>query len=330
MERFGKVIVPCQEIEVAQYHGALQSAGLLQPGQTVPLSDLGADITGTLADDGALSGYDDGLSTFDNLPVTYLGRGSATPGAETLGSSVALGPAVPLVVFEVADQVYFHFPEANPTVSDAVLLTLDLKPTVAKVFTPICFASGTLIRTPRGELPVEQIRAGDRVLDWFDREHDVLWCGGKRLRLPAAPEYDKWRPVRIAAGAFGAGTPHIDTWVSQQHRIYFEGLRVTLFCGKEATLAPAKLLVNGHSICLDRACQEVEYWHILCQQHVILTANGMPAESLLAVANPANKDHRAVYAELRHLFGEEASPMQMAAPEVTPRAARVLAGLRAY
>lgn len=323
--------MPSQTIETAQYHGSLQAVALLQAGQTVLLSDLGSETAGTLVDDtGVLSGYDDGLSTFDGAPVTYLGSGTATPGAEALGGSVALGPAVPVVVFEAADQVHFHFPQAKPDPAGAVLLTLDLEPAAAKVFTPVCFASGTAIRTPNGDMPVEMIQPGDRVLDWFDQEHEVLWCRGKRLRLPNAADYDKWRPVRIAAGAFGAGKPHVDTWVSQQHRIYLEGLRVTLFCGEKAALAPAKLLINGHTVSLDRERREVEYWHILCRTHVILAANGMPAESLLTVADPANAEHREIFSELRHLFGEDASPMQMAVSEVTPQAARVLAGLRAY
>lgn len=319
------------QILVTPYNGSVLAANLLSPNQTLALNSFGTAETGTLSDDdGVLSDYDDGLSTYNGHPINYLGTGTATPGVDVLGATVATGAAVPLVVFEANGSIYFHFPQGEPNLLGSVALVVDLDPVSSTIFTPVCFAAGTVIGMVGFDRPVERIKAGDKVLDWFGEEHEVLWCGRKRLRLPSAAAYDKWRPVRIAAGAFGAGKPDADTWVSQQHRIYFDGLRVTLFCGEEAALAPAKQLINGQTVCLDHERREVEYWHILCRNHVILTANGMPAESLLTVADPANGEHRAIFDEMRELFGGTGCPMQMAVPEATPQAARVLAGLRAY
>ena len=70
----------------------------------------------------------------------------------------------------------------------------------------ICFTPGTRIRTADGEVPVEEIREGDRVQTVDDGCQEVLWIGQRRItgaRLFAMPEL---RPVRIRAGAWH-GTP---------------------------------------------------------------------------------------------------------------------------
>ena len=45
-------------------------------------------------------------------------------------------------------------------------------------------------------------------------------------------------------------------------------------------MAPAKALV-GPGVIIDTGARSVHYFHILCDRHVVLVANGLPAESLL-------------------------------------------------
>lgn len=317
------------EISVSPYHGSVVTTELLSSKQTLVLNDFGPRETGTLSDDdGVLSDQDDGLSTFNGHPINYLGSGTATPGVDLAGATVPLGASKSVIVFEANGSIYFHFPDGEPNLLGAVALVVDIKPVSSTVFTPVCFAAGTAIRTVTGDMPVENLRAGDTVLDWFGVAHEVVWAGAKRLPLPAGSRFDKWRPVRIAAGAFREGRPERDTWVSQQHRIYVDGLPVAMLCGEDAALAPARKLLNGSTICLEREWAEVEYWHILCARHVILVANGMPAESLLAEADPANPEHRDLFDELRGLLGWDAPPMQLAVPEMPGYAAYGVAQLR--
>ncbi|MBE7204062.1 MAG: Hint domain-containing protein, partial [Parafilimonas terrae] len=69
----------------------------------------------------------------------------------------------------------------------------------------VCFTTGTLIRTARGEVAVEDLRVGDRAVTASGALRPVVWIGHRRLEAdgPALPA--SRQPVRIRAGAFGPG-----------------------------------------------------------------------------------------------------------------------------
>lgn len=142
---------------------------------------------------------------------------------------------------------------------------------------PVCFAPGTRILTTRGEVPVEELQAGDLVhTTWPSvQARPVVWIGQQRHRI-ANPTH---RPVRIAAGALGAGQPHQDLVVSPGHALAIDGW-----------LVRAELLVNGASITRDEGVEEITWYHVELDAHAILFAEGVPAESYLDTGN-------------RHLFG---------------------------
>ncbi len=83
----------------------------------------------------------------------------------------------------------------------------------------VCFLRGTLIETDQGPVAVEDLRAGMQVVSYDG--------GTKKLRLAlsrviSAKEYEQnpnFHPVRIMAGALGAGLPKRDLLVSRQHRM---------------------------------------------------------------------------------------------------------------
>ncbi len=106
--------------------------------------------------------------------------------------------------------------------------------------TMTCFVTGTLIRTARGEIAVENLRIGDLVVTTEGRERPIVWIGHREIDCTArATPRDAW-PVRIAAGAFGEKRPARDLYVSPGH-----GLCVD--CVGEA-LIHAQSLVNGATI----------------------------------------------------------------------------------
>ena len=72
----------------------------------------------------------------------------------------------------------------------------------------VCFVTGTRIRTERGEVAVEDIGAGDRVVtleDGAEVLRPVTWVGHRRLDVAAHPRPELAAPVRIRTGAFGEG-----------------------------------------------------------------------------------------------------------------------------
>lgn len=135
--------------------------------------------------------------------------------------------------------------------------------------TPVCFVRGTRIRTPEGEVPIEDLKVGQLVLTASGETQPVQWIGRRRIdcRRHAAPKR-AW-PVRIRAGAFGPRQPYRDLVVSPQHALFAEGV-----------LVPVKYLINGLNV-VQQPVAKVDYWHIELPRHDIVLADGMPAESYL-------------------------------------------------
>jgi hypothetical protein len=141
-------------------------------------------------------------------------------------------------------------------------------------FNPPCFVAGTRIATARGEVPVEGLRIGDRVVALRSRRFvEVTWLGHRRLDCGNHPRgHDVW-PVRIAAGAFATDMPHRDLMVSPDHALYLDG-----------ALVPVRYLINGATITQERVAK-VTYWHVELPSHDVLLADGLPAESYLDTGN---------------------------------------------
>ena len=139
-----------------------------------------------------------------------------------------------------------------------------------------CFASGTRIMTASGPQPVEDLREGDTALTHDGRSRTIRWVGHRHLDLTRHPDPSVARPVRIAAGAFGDNQPSRTLRVSPDHALFVDG-----------KLISARLLINGASIVSETECQSVTYHHVELDEHDILLAEGMPAESYLDTGNRA-------------------------------------------
>ena len=141
-----------------------------------------------------------------------------------------------------------------------------------------CFTPGTLIKTKRGEVSVEQLRLGDRVMTRDNGFQPVRWIGTKCLRDNDLAAQPNLRPIRISAGALGDGLPERDMLVSPQHRMLVTGPQVSLWFGEEEALVAAK-----HLTCLDGVEQvtpsEVTYVHIMFDNHEIVVSDGTWSES---------------------------------------------------
>lgn len=143
-----------------------------------------------------------------------------------------------------------------------------------------CFTAGTLILTDRGERMVESLTPGDLV---WTRDHGLQalrWIGLRHLsgdELRAAP---KLRPIRIAAGALGAGRPGRDLVVSPQHRVLVRSAIARRMFGADELLVPARQLIEHPGIDEIADDNGVTYVHLLFDRHEILKSNGAETESL--------------------------------------------------
>lgn len=140
----------------------------------------------------------------------------------------------------------------------------------------VCFVTGTLIQTTRGDIPVEELRVGDVAITASSQHRPIRWIGSAELDCAnASAPWTCW-PIRIAAGALGPNKPAHDLFVSPAH-----GIRTTVVTD---VLIPASALVNGATI-VQTECATVRYWHVELDEHDILVTNGLPTESYVDHGN---------------------------------------------
>ncbi len=170
---------------------------------------------------------------------------------------------------------------------------------------PLCFAAGTLIETDRGPRPVETLCPGDLVATRDHGLQPVRWIGGRDIPAADLAQCPKLRPIRIGAGALGAGKPARDLVVSRQHRVLIRSAAMRGKFGADEVLLPAKdlldLVAGVESV---PPGQGVRYFHILFDGHEIVTANGIAAESLLPGAEALKSVRPAALVEIYRIFPE--------------------------
>ncbi len=142
----------------------------------------------------------------------------------------------------------------------------------------ICVTRGTLIDTPHGPVPVEDLAPGDlvRTLDHGDQQ--VRWIGCRAVTRPELQADPSLRPVTFRPGALDLQLSQ-PLQVSPQHRMLIQGWRAELLFGADQVLVPAKSLTDDRHVQRDHSCAPVEYFHLLFDQHEIIFTNGLPTES---------------------------------------------------
>jgi len=92
----------------------------------------------------------------------------------------------------------------------------------------ICVREDTLVNTVRGEVPIAQLQANDRVID----------ARGIARPLSSVVESGKTCDfVRIKKGAFGPAAPKMDLYIKRGHPILLDGKEV-----------PCEALIDGHFV----------------------------------------------------------------------------------
>jgi hypothetical protein len=163
------------------------------------------------------------------------------------------------------------------SVSNADLTELDVLGWDPAGASPVCYARGTMCRTPDGELAVERLRPGEQVMTLVDGEpvaRSVKWLGHRRIDLTNHDRPETVAPIRIQRGAFDNDMPHRDLVVSPDHAIFVDG---KLICARQ--------LVNSTTIRQETGWTAVDYYHVELDQHAILLAEGLPAESYIDTGN---------------------------------------------
>ena len=143
-----------------------------------------------------------------------------------------------------------------------------------------CFTSGTLIRTPKGNRPIEELEIGDTVIVASGKIRQIRWIGSRKLNKTNLDANPKLQPVRITKGAMGNGLPQRDLLVSRQHRMLVSSKVAERMFGVTDALIAANKLTTHPNVGVDESVEEVEYFHLLFDKHEVIFAEGAPSESL--------------------------------------------------
>lgn len=130
-----------------------------------------------------------------------------------------------------------------------------------------CFCRGTLIRTSSGDVPVEALAIGDRVVTLSGAAKPIIWIGMGRV-LVTPGRRSAATPIIVRRGALADDMPNRDLRITKGHSLYLDGV-----------LTPAEFLINHRSILWDDRAQVVEFYHIELRAHDVLLAEGAPAET---------------------------------------------------
>lgn len=276
--------------------------------------DLDGDGTRETHDFDAAATYNSTVTFFDGSSASVvLGVFQTTNGHLFLAPAVA-GPSNDLLTSQAITSIRLNSVSANQwqgLVTDRPNLTFP------------CFAEGTLIATPAGEVPVEDLAAGDLVSTLDKGAQVIRWVGRAEVDLAEAPQM---RPIRIRAGALGVGQPRVDLTVSPQHRVLVRSRIAQRMFGTDEVLVAARqlLVLDGVERAEDLA--RIGHVHFLFDRHEIVLSNGAATESLFAGPEALKAVGAAARAEILALFPDLCSPgAAPARPLVPGRRARRLA-----
>ncbi len=139
-----------------------------------------------------------------------------------------------------------------------------------------CFARGTFIATPDGARKIEDLNPGDLVITRDNGAQPIRWVG---VRSTIGTGDDA--PVTINSGALGNAKQLV---LSPNHRVLVTHEKAELLFGEPECLVAAKFLCTRDGVS-QAETGRITYHHIMLEHHEIITANGIPCESLLPVSD---------------------------------------------
>lgn len=137
----------------------------------------------------------------------------------------------------------------------------------------VSFTRGTMITVASGaQVAIEALSVGDKVLTRDDGAQEIRWIGQTTVRASG-----DMAPIVISAGTLhNAG----DLVVSPDHRLFIYQRQDHIGAGRSELLVKARHLVNSTSVYQMKG-GFVDYFQLLFDDHQIIYAEGIAAESML-------------------------------------------------
>jgi len=157
---------------------------------------------------------------------------------------------------------------------------LPAAPPAEALFALPAFGPGVHLMTPEGELPIEWLATGDRLITRADGAQPILWLGRLRLTRERLAHSPAFAPLEIAADALGPGFPTHGTMLAPRSRILLAGAEIELHTGLPEALAEIGWLADDEQVARP-APAAIHYTFVLLPMHGVVQANGLWAETIL-------------------------------------------------
>ncbi|MGB7271351.1 MAG: Hint domain-containing protein, partial [Albidovulum sp.] len=133
----------------------------------------------------------------------------------------------------------------------------------------VCFTSGTAIRTPAGDVLIDELKIGDLVVTMDNDPQRIRWIGRRTIGAQSLRARPKLRPVLINRGLLGCER---NLLVSQQHG---------LLIGRSGDhFVRAKHLAQSvQGVRIAHGKRRVTYIHLMFDAHQVIFAENAPSES---------------------------------------------------
>ncbi|GGE42522.1 Hint domain-containing protein [Actibacterium pelagium] len=165
------------------------------------------------------------------------------------------------------------------------------------------FTPGTLVETPSGQRPIQELGTGDVVLNKKGVAVQIRWKSSAMLNFHELYGNRHLLPVFIQKSALGRNLPERDMAVSQNTWLDAECCQRVGVLMMDEDRVPAKKLLDGHGI--RRADPDaLSYIHIHFDRHEIIKANGLWVECYSPLDSDNGVRRNAQRTELYAVFPE--------------------------
>ncbi|MBS1086799.1 Hint domain-containing protein [Gluconobacter sphaericus] len=235
--------------ELVSFDG-ITSGTAIKSGALLTLTDVGNDVASGIV-------FEQG-GQIDLLNVGYSSDETSVSYANSVLTVTADGTTTTLSL--TGDYTGEYFALSNDGHGDT-LITAEGTP---------CYCRGTRIATERGDVAVENLTIGDRLLTISGAMRPIRWIGRRSYAGQFAATNPAVLPVMFRAGSLGDAVPARDLMVSPLHAMYLDGV-----------LIPAEALVNGVSILRMENVDRVDYFHLELDTHDVILAEGAASETFV-------------------------------------------------
>ena len=131
--------------------------------------------------------------------------------------------------------------------------------------TLVGLCAGTIVLTLDGELPVEHLAIGDRV---------ITRSSGTAILRDIVITQTVLTPIRIKAGSLGHTRPDRDMLVAPEAQLHIRDWRAEALFGKPSAMVPARRLIDGEFVA-EEMTRMVTLFNLVFDRPQVIYADGL-------------------------------------------------------